>query len=77
MQLVIDWAAWVRSQREAVSTSERKLVAAIGVALAEHGTAKPFAQRLGISEAYLSDIGNGRRGISQEVIEKLCGLEEK
>ena len=35
--------------------------------------AKTTAETLGVSEQYLCDIRNGRRKISDEFLERLCG----
>lgn len=39
--------------------------------VAEHGTQHAAAQALNVTDAYLSDILNGRRGLSDTMLDKL------
>ena len=38
------------------------------------GEASGFAEALGVSPAYISDLRHGRRGISDETLERVLGL---
>lgn len=40
-----------------------------------HGEARDYAKKLGISAQYFSDIRNGRREISANVLERLVNLK--
>lgn len=41
----------------------------------KQGDAVKVAKQLGIAPTYLSDVRNGLRGISSELLEKLCEVE--
>ena len=53
---------------------EQALLSALDSSL-KQGNASEFARSIGISKQYLTDIRKGHRGISTELLEKLCEVE--
>jgi transcriptional regulator with XRE-family HTH domain len=70
-------ASLVAEYRSLAGRAEKDLRKAIVAVLgAERGSANAIARRVGISAAYLSDIRNGRRKISDAILAKLAKLKD-
>lgn len=67
-------AAKLKVARLQADEQERSLISSLDNLLS-YELAKAFADSLDVSQQYLSDIRNGRRKISDEVLERLCGME--
>ena len=68
-------AVKLRDLRIKASTAEHLLILALQNGLSRHGAPKDLCLRLGLSQAYLSDIRNGHRGIGDATVKKLCEVE--
>jgi transcriptional regulator with XRE-family HTH domain len=66
-------AALLKAARADADVEEAELRESI-VGYLTHGEAAIFADTVGVSPQYLSDIRNGRRRISDDVVEKLVKI---
>jgi transcriptional regulator with XRE-family HTH domain len=64
-------AAQLKRSRALSDVDEAELRELISAFLG-HGDAKAFAEDLGVTPQYLSDIRHGRRGFSEEFLKKLA-----
>lgn len=67
-------AANLKSYRAGADVKEAELKTAIEECI-PRGEAKIFADKIGVTPQYLSDIRNGRRSISDEFLERLVRLK--
>lgn len=73
---VLSAAADVKRRYAEVEIAERYLNECVASYLKAHGwTIRGAGRELGISASYLCDIVNGRRKISEEMMERLMKLE--
>lgn len=68
-------ATRLRKKRFEAVRAEADLIRALQDGLKEHGAPKELCQSLGLSQAYLSDIRNWKRGIGDATVKKLCEVE--
>lgn len=61
----------LRAFRVQEQAEEKALVSALDSSL-KQGDAVIFAEALGISKQYLTDIRKGNRGISSDLLDRLC-----
>lgn len=65
----------LQGMRHAANLAEISLRSSLATELLKHGSAIALADQLGVSPSYLSDVRHGKRGIGDEMLQKLCGIE--